>query len=471
VNAGQTVYVCVVATIVDVGVCVQAPRYLGGIDFVGTLEQRFALTESDGLVIVPGERYTSQEFFDLEMERLWSRVWQIACREEELPNPGDFVEYTIGDKSILVVRSDANTINAFFNACPHRGTRLASGVGSFATSQIRCPYHAWRWDFDGEIVEVVDRHDYPVTMTDDLVCLGSVQVGRWGGFVFINMDPECESLESFLGEIPQRYASYRFDELRFRSYRTILFNSNWKTTVDSFNEGYHPQGLHPQMLTWFDDSNFEYVQFGQHSGYGSRERRQKMRPSPRLGLGPEDYDERELVAAQLDAIRGLFTREDQAALSTMLKEGPPTGKDTMDVVNDMLIKAMRERYDLEGLTDDEVLTGGTIHIFPNLVGPLNPGNATLYRVRPYGLDPDRSIMDYWALEWVPKGGQPRPIERKLYDDWSIKDWGEINNQDFGNFAEVTKGMHSGGFRGSVLNPVQEANLIHYQQVVDHYVSS
>ena len=69
------------------------------------LPDRFALSEFRGMVVVPGSRYTSQDFFDLEMERLWPRVWQVACREEEIANPGDFLEYTIGDQSILIVRS------------------------------------------------------------------------------------------------------------------------------------------------------------------------------------------------------------------------------------------------------------------------------------------------------------------------------------------------------------------------------
>ena len=68
---------------------------------------------------------------------------------------------------------------------------------------------------------MVDRHEFPDTMTDDLVCLGEVQVGRWGGFVFVNMDPNCEPFDSFLGNIPERFATYRFHNLRFRSYRTI----------------------------------------------------------------------------------------------------------------------------------------------------------------------------------------------------------------------------------------------------------
>ena len=85
-------------------------------------DDRLALRQAAGMVVVPGARYTSQEFFDLEMERLWPRVWQVACREEEIPNSGDFLEYLIGDQSILVVRADGDDIRAFFNACPHRGT-------------------------------------------------------------------------------------------------------------------------------------------------------------------------------------------------------------------------------------------------------------------------------------------------------------------------------------------------------------
>ena len=433
--------------------------------------EKFALSEFRGMVVVPGSRYTSQEFFDLEMERLWPRVWQVACREEEIPNPGDFVEYTIGDQSILVVRSHPDTVAAFFNACAHRGTRLASGTGNFATAEIRCRYHAWRWNLDGEIKEVVDRHDYPAALTDDDVRLGEVQVGRWGGFVFVNMDPNCESFASFLGEVPERMATYRFEDLRFRSYRTILFDCNWKTAVDAFNEAYHPQGLHPQMLTWYDDTRFTYEQFGPHSWYGEKEFRHELRPSPRLGLDPEDYDELELLSDRIDAVRGLFTREDRQRLDELLKSGPPQGKTAVQVFNEIRVQAMRDRYDFNGLSDNEILRNGTIHLFPNFVGPIVHGNATLYRARPNGLDPDSCILDYWALEWVPKGGEAPPIERKFYEDWRTKDWGEINNQDFGNLVEITTGMKSRGFRRALLNPVQEANMIHHEQVLDRYLNA
>ncbi len=439
---------------------------------MSTTEDRYALRETAGMVVVPGSRYTDRAFFDLEMERLWPRVWQVACREEEIPNPGDFLEYTIGDQSILVVRSDDRAINAFFNSCSHRGTRLASGVGTFAAAQIRCPYHGWRWSFEGDIREVVDRHEFPDTLSDELVCLGKVQVGRWGGFVFVNIDPDCEPFDSFLDTTGERFATYRFQNLRFRSYRTIRFDCNWKTAVDAFNESYHPQALHPQMLTWFNDTLFTYEQFGQHSCYYvPDERLREAGPSPRLGISKADVDPAEVLAERVDAVAGLFPREDQAVLEDLKKNGPPPGKSVGKVFDELRLNAMRRRgIDVEGLTDRDLRGSGTIHLFPNLLGPITHGNATLYRARPNGLDPDSTLLDFWALEWVPMDAEPKPVERKFYEDWTAKDWGPINNQDFANLAEFTKGVKSRGFRGALLNPVQEANLIHHHRVLDRYLA-
>ena len=168
---------------------------------------------------------------------------------------------------------------------------------------------------------------------------------------------------------------------------------------------------------------------------------------------------------------GLFSREDQALLEELKTNGPPPGKTALEVFDELRLNAIRDRgYDLTGLDPDDILSSGTVHLFPNLVGPIAHGNVTLYRARPNGMDPDTTILDYWALEWLPEGAEAPPIVRKFYDDWSTKDWGLINNQDFGNFVEITKGMKSRGYRGARLNPVQEANVIHHQRVLDRYLA-
>jgi phenylpropionate dioxygenase-like ring-hydroxylating dioxygenase large terminal subunit len=429
------------------------------------------LVESGETHVVPKERYLSREFFDLEMEKLWPHVWQVACREEEIPEPGDYLEYTIGDESILVVRTAAETIKAFFNTCTHRGTRLADGVGSFATSEIRCRYHAWRWALDGAIKEVVDREDFPVTMTDDDVRLGEVKVGRWGGFVFVNMDPGCEPLEEFLGPIPGLLAPYRYHQMRFRSYRTTVFECNWKIVIDSFNESYHPQGTHPQMLTWYDDTRMAYAPLGRHASMSSG-RKRRIGPSPRLGLSEDDYDELEQLVLQVEATSGLYTREDRERVNALQDTGLPEGMTAADVLDELRINGLKSRgIDLTGMTEDQILSGAVYHVFPNMLGPGSPGNVTLYRARPNGLDPDSTVMDMWALEWVPEGGEPPTWERKFYADWTTKNWGLINNQDYANYVEVQRGMKSRGCRGLVFNPRQEHNILHMHRTIDQYLTA
>src|SRR5580658_7387170 len=88
--------------------------------------------------VVPRSRYTSAPFAALEFDRLWARVWQVACREEEIAGVGDYCEYVIGDQSILVVRSDSDVVVGYHNTCLHRGTRLAEGSGHFKDGTIRC---------------------------------------------------------------------------------------------------------------------------------------------------------------------------------------------------------------------------------------------------------------------------------------------------------------------------------------------
>ena len=84
---------------------------------------------------IPIERYLSRDFFDLEVERLWKRIWQVACREEDIPNVGDNIVYDIAGMSFVVVRTAPDSFKAFYNACLHRG-RLLRESGSFRATEL-----------------------------------------------------------------------------------------------------------------------------------------------------------------------------------------------------------------------------------------------------------------------------------------------------------------------------------------------
>src|SRR5437660_10892997 len=79
---------------------------------------------------IPKERYYDEEFYGLEAELFWPRVWQMACRLEEIPARGDFVEYEILDHSVIVVRVDDDNVLAFYNSCRHRGMKIIVGRGA-----------------------------------------------------------------------------------------------------------------------------------------------------------------------------------------------------------------------------------------------------------------------------------------------------------------------------------------------------
>src|SRR4029079_18457118 len=94
------------------------------------------------------ERYYDPEFYAQEGEQLWSRVWQMACRLEEIPAVGDAVEYQILDQSVIVVRTGDGEVAAYQNACRHRGVKLVVDRDACA-SGFTCPFHGWCYDLGG----------------------------------------------------------------------------------------------------------------------------------------------------------------------------------------------------------------------------------------------------------------------------------------------------------------------------------
>ena len=118
-------------------------------------------------VTIPASRYTSPDFARREMDRLWPRVWQLACTVDHVAAVGDFYEYRLGPYSVLIVRGDDGELRAFQNACRHRGSALCAGSGS-ALTEIRCPFHRWTWDLRGQLREVPSRREFGV-LNDDIL--------------------------------------------------------------------------------------------------------------------------------------------------------------------------------------------------------------------------------------------------------------------------------------------------------------
>jgi phenylpropionate dioxygenase-like ring-hydroxylating dioxygenase large terminal subunit len=142
---------------------------------------------------IPKQRYYDEEFYAREAELFWPRVWQMACRLEEIPSRGDFVEYEILDQSVIVVRLDDDSVRAYYNSCRHRGMKIVEGSGS--RRSFVCPFHGWCWGLDGANTFVLrpEVFDESNLGADDLG-LVPVRCELWGGCAWINLDDSAPPL-------------------------------------------------------------------------------------------------------------------------------------------------------------------------------------------------------------------------------------------------------------------------------------
>jgi phenylpropionate dioxygenase-like ring-hydroxylating dioxygenase large terminal subunit len=204
---------------------------------------------------VSAERYFSKEWHDREVENVWHKCWQLACREEEIPNVGDHIVYEIVHDSLIVVRTSPTEIRAYVNSCLHRGTLLRTEGG--CVQSFRCPFHAWTWNLDGKLVNMHQDWDLSHVNADDMN-LPQAQVGTWGGFVFINFDENCEPLTSYLENLPEHFDSFDLDKRYKAAHVAKIMPCNWKLAMEAFIEAYHVAIAHPQVLAYYGDSNTQY---------------------------------------------------------------------------------------------------------------------------------------------------------------------------------------------------------------------
>ncbi len=201
----------------------------------------------DGTPTLPGKYYHSQEIFKEEVEKIFYKFWLYACREEEIASPGDYRLIQVVDESIILVRDKSNEIRAHFNVCRHRGTQLCSEPkGNFKARSIQCPYHAWTYALDGQLLSApLMQEGYGFNKAD--CALHQAAVHTWEGFVFINLAKEPVPFEEQMAALIGKFADWKMSELRIA--RTIRYelNCNWKLILQNYQECYHCPGVHPLL--------------------------------------------------------------------------------------------------------------------------------------------------------------------------------------------------------------------------------
>ncbi|MGO9932552.1 MAG: aromatic ring-hydroxylating oxygenase subunit alpha [Steroidobacteraceae bacterium] len=431
-------------------------------------------------------RYIDPAFARLEYDKLWSRVWQIAARLDEIPEAGDFSTYDIGDQSVLIVRIDAVTVKAYHNVCPHRATALSpGGCGHFAGGKIICPFHGWRWDLNGRNEFVLERREFrggKLSAAD--VALREVKHVVLAGFVFINLDPNPEPFDDFIAPVRHFLEDLAIGEMRNYWWKSIPVPANWKVAQEAFFEGYHVPATHPQLETAAAEVIYRgrpesEVDFTHHhiatEAYPHGHGRFYGTKTPMKGqVRTQGEDMVEGMAARLNLLaEGMDAQvlaEDVEVVRSLKGKPIPEGSNLgAEYVKALYARAAQQLRPMPKPTPENLgMWGGEVFIFPNFMILPQAGNAMMYRARPDGVDADRCIFEIFSTKTYPAAIKPPRAQVQKVTDPS----GQlllIPRQDLGNIPRMQKGLHSRGCKQIWLAAEHEKMILNMHQELDRYL--
>ena len=329
-----------------------------------------------------------------------SRAGPTGSRE-----PGDYLEYTIGDQSVLVVHGDDGQLRAFHNACRHRGTRLASGAGCFKGRRIRCPFHGWTWKLDGDSDRVYLAEEFDAAALDPKrLRLRECQLDTWGGFVFINMDLDAPPLRQAIAPATRWLDAAQLDRMGVLWHKQVVLPINWKAALEAFTESYHVPATHPEYAQLGTDiRRFAYQIDGSgHSHYGAA-----LLPGRGSGVDRRASTSGSCCTATsattIDEIGAMYVERDREAAARALARPRRDGESAIEAYMDELYAyAAKADIPLPALTPEQAEHLGGNYIFPHFFCLPTAGNALAYRSRPHGLTPDATLWDIWSLTDLPR---------------------------------------------------------------------
>lgn len=412
----------------------------------------------------PLDAYRSPAFAQAEHDHMWSQVWQWACREEHIPEAGDYAVYDIGDRSALVVRGSDGVIRAFPNSCLHRATQLKPpGTMGFG-SQIRCPFHGWTWTTEGNMADLPCAWDFPEIDPADNP-LPQIHVDTWGGFVFVNFATDPSPLRDQLGILPQHFERWALEDRYVELHIRKRLPANWKAAQEAFLEAYHILETHPQSIPTAGDANAVYDVFDRHV---SRFIHTAATPSPHV---PED--ERATDEEVLQLLLGRkFPGEEVPEI--------PDGQRARDVYAQFMQQHLGEKYDndFSHLSVSETIDSIEYFLFPNAFFFPGLQYPMAYRFRPDGNDIDHTIFDLLILRPVPANeARPEPaapFDLDIDDSYTTvpgmqQAMGAVYDQDTSNLAAQTRGIRASATGVQNLGVYQESRIRQMHETLNDYL--
>ena len=426
---------------------------------------------------IPAQRYYDEDFYQAELDHLWPHVWQMACRLEQIPEPGDWIEYNNVGHSVIIVRT-SDGVKAFHNACRHRGVPLTGNrefaSGNCAKTGLVCPFHGWRWNMEGENTFVYGRHLFSERQLQaDDINLKPCRSEVWGGCVWINHDDDAPSVKESLGPVADRLEAHGVQNLRAEWCYGTHLPANWKVAMEAFMEGYHVMTTHPQlqeaspllydgMYRFERKPEFEMADPAKSlkENVASTIHAMELLGEGMAGMVHAKEVEIAKSLADVDSLGVEFPEDKNQALRMWL-----------GILQDQISKRLQAAG--EPVPDlNTVCQTDPIHavefLFPHYFLLPYFTSMSAYRIRPTG--PESCFFEIWSLTMFPEGQEPDPVMEPIVLPYDSQDFPPIPRQDYSNIPIQQKGMHAKGFEFMRLSKDVEGLVSNYQRLIDGYLA-
>jgi phenylpropionate dioxygenase-like ring-hydroxylating dioxygenase large terminal subunit len=418
---------------------------------------------------IPTPRYYDDEFYRLETERLWPHVWQMACRLEQLANVGDYVEYTILGKSVIVVQTKVG-VKAFHNACRHRGVPFVGegDHGNCKTPGFICPFHGWRWNIEGENTFVYGRHMFSEEQLDQAdLALRPCRVDIWGGMAFINFDDDAPSFRDTIGPVADRLEAHGVSNLRAEWWYQTVLPANWKVAMEAFMEGYHVMRTHPQLQ--------QAAPMLYNAMYGMDTGGIGVPINPNLSVRDNIKAQIKHLGLLSEGMSGMV-HEKEVAIARQLAdvELPDDPQQAVmmwyGILNHQITEQLRARGedvpDLNAVAVSDPINAVEF-LFPNTFLLPMFSSVSAYRIRPLG--PESCMFELWSLTHVAAGDQHETVMEPVVLPYDSQEFPPIPRQDYANIPIQQKGLHATGFDFMRLSKDIEGLISNYNRIIDGHL--
>jgi phenylpropionate dioxygenase-like ring-hydroxylating dioxygenase large terminal subunit len=207
--------------------------------------------DTDPVTGLEARYFNDRDLFRRIVDEVFFKNWVMACHASQISKPGDYQTIEIYDQDILLTHTrDGETrsgeIRAFYNVCQHRGHKLAEGCGN--RKLLVCPYHSWSYDLSGKLKAAPHVSKVP-GFDSAKICLTEIRVENFLGFIFVNLDPDCASMDETYPGIRAEMTALCADveQRQYACHHTADEGCNWFIAVENYNECYHCGNCHPSF--------------------------------------------------------------------------------------------------------------------------------------------------------------------------------------------------------------------------------